>query len=132
MLHLLHVLSDPAMGRLQRLIGEHRDNIETRLRQKIDDDLARLCEHLAQAHGVTARCDVVTGTLLPSVLGHADACRADLLVLGARSGSETRWQPRRGRHAGRDCDGGTAAGQRHEARVAAISVRCPGRRVTGV
>ena len=69
MLHLLHVLSDPAMGRLQRLIGEHRDNIETRLRQKIDADLARLCEHLAQTHGVTARCDVVTGTLLPSVLG---------------------------------------------------------------
>ncbi len=83
-LQLLHVLSDPAMGRLQRLIGEHRDDIETRLRQKIDDDLARLCEHLAQAHGVTARCDVVTGTLLPSVLGHADTCRADLLVLGAR------------------------------------------------
>lgn len=86
-LGLVHVISDPVLGCLRRLLEDSRDDVEPRIRQKIDQDVARLGEHLAQAHGVTAQAEVVTGALVPGILGHASACRASLLVLGARGAS---------------------------------------------
>ena len=86
-LRLVHVINDPALGRLRRLLAESRDDIEPRIRQTIEQDIARLGERLAQAHGVTAQADVVTGAVIAGILGHAAASRADLLVLGARGSS---------------------------------------------
>ena len=86
-LHLVHVISNPVLGRLRRLLEEPQDDVELRLRRKIDQDVARLGEHLAQAYGVTAAADVVTGDLIASIVGHAAASRAGLLVLGARGAS---------------------------------------------
>ncbi len=82
-LSLVHVISDPMLARLRGLLDEPGDDVESRLREKIDRDIARLAEHLTQAYGVTARADVVTDAVIAGILGHAAACRADLLVLGA-------------------------------------------------
>jgi len=89
-LRLVHVINDPALGHLRRLLPESRDDVEPRIRQKVDHDVARLGDHLAQAYGVTAHSDVVTGGLIAGILGHAAASRADLLVLGARGTSYMR------------------------------------------
>jgi len=84
---LVHVINDPALGRLSRLLAESGDDVEPRIRQTIDRDVARLGEHLAQAYGVTAQADVVSDAVIAGILGHAAASRADLLVLGARGAS---------------------------------------------
>lgn len=86
-LRLVHVINDPALGRLSRLLAESGDDVKLRIRQTIDRDFARLGEHLAQAYGVTAQADVVTDAVIAGILGHAAASRADLLVLGARGAS---------------------------------------------
>jgi len=86
-LSLVHVISGPVLGRLRGLLDESRDDVESRLRAKIDRDIARLAEHLTQAYGVTAPADVVTDAVIAGILGHAAACRADLLVLGALGAS---------------------------------------------
>jgi len=86
-LGLVHVIDDPAMGRLRSLLAESGDDVEPRIRQALGRDVTRLGEHLAQRHGVSAQTDVVTGALIASILGHAAANRADLLVLGARGAS---------------------------------------------
>jgi nucleotide-binding universal stress UspA family protein len=85
-LGLVHVINDPAWDRLRKLLAAS-DDVEPRLRQAIDRDVARLGEYLAQQHGVATQTDVVTGALIASILGHATASRADLLVLGARGAS---------------------------------------------
>jgi nucleotide-binding universal stress UspA family protein len=85
-LGLVHVINDPAWDRLRKLLAAS-DDVEPRLRQAIDRDVARLGEYLAQQHGVATQTDVVTGALIASILGHAAASRADLLVLGARGAS---------------------------------------------
>jgi len=86
-LRLVHVINDPALVRLSRLLVESGDDVEPRIRQTIDRDVARLGEHLAQAYGVTAQADVVSDAVIAGILGHAAASRADLLVLGARGAS---------------------------------------------
>jgi len=86
-LRLVHVISDPVLGSLRRLLEGSEDDIELRLRGKIDRDVARLGEHLGQACGAPVPTDVVTGPLIAGILGHAAANRADLLVLGARGAS---------------------------------------------
>lgn len=83
-LRLVHVISDPVLGRLRRLLEQSNDDAETRLRRRIDQDVSRLGEHLAQAHGVSAQADVVVGAVVAGILGHAAATGAGLLVLGAR------------------------------------------------
>jgi len=84
---LVHVINDPALGRLSRLLAESGDDVEPRIRQTIDRDVARLGGHLAQTYGVTAQADVVADAVIAGILGHAAASRADLLVLGARGAS---------------------------------------------
>jgi nucleotide-binding universal stress UspA family protein len=86
-LHLVHVINDPALGHLRRLLQESRDDVEPRIRRTIDRDVVRLGDHLAQVYGVTAQAHVVTGALITGILGHAAASRADLLVLGAHGAS---------------------------------------------
>jgi len=86
-LRLVHVINDPALGHLRRLVPESRDDVEPRIRQTIDRDVVRLGDHLAQVYGMTAQAEVVTGALIAGILGHAAANRADLLVLGARGAS---------------------------------------------
>lgn len=86
-LRLVHVISDPVVNRLRRLLEEARDDVEGQIRRKIDRDIARLGEHLAQTFGLKASADVVSGNLIAGILGHATACSADLLVLGARGAS---------------------------------------------
>jgi universal stress protein E len=86
-LRLVHVINDPALGHLRRLVPESRDEVEPRIRQTIDRDVVRLGDHLAQVYGMTAQAEVVTGALIAGILGHAAANRADLLVLGARGAS---------------------------------------------
>jgi len=86
-LRLVHVISDPALSRLRRLIEDSRNDVEPRIRETIGQNVARLGEHLAQAYGVATQADVVTGALIAGILGHAAACHADLLVLGARGAS---------------------------------------------
>jgi universal stress protein E len=86
-LRLVHVISDPVLVRMRRLLAESHDDVELRIRGKIEQEVARLGEHLAQAYSVAAPADVVTGTLIDGILGHADASHADLLVLGARGAS---------------------------------------------
>jgi universal stress protein E len=83
-LALLHVINDPRLERLRWLLAESPDDVQARIREAISRDVARLGEHLAQRRGVTAQVDVITGALIESILGHAAAYRADLLVLGAR------------------------------------------------
>jgi len=86
-LRLVHVISDPVLSGLRRLLDGSGDDVERRIREKIDRDVARLCEHLAQACGVTAPADVVSGPLIAGILGQAATRNADLLVLGARGAS---------------------------------------------
>jgi nucleotide-binding universal stress UspA family protein len=86
-LHVVHVISDPVLGSLRRLLEGPQDDAELRLRGKIDRDVARLGEHLAQTLGVAVPADVVTGPLVAGILGHAAAKHADLLVLGAQGAS---------------------------------------------
>jgi nucleotide-binding universal stress UspA family protein len=89
-LQVVHVISDPVLGSLRRLIEGSRDDIELRLRDKIDRDVARLAEHLTQIVGAPVPTDVVTGPPIAGILGHAAANRADLLVLGAQGASYMR------------------------------------------
>lgn len=86
-LRVLHVISDPGFGRLRQLLEGSTDDVERRLRGKIDRDVARLAEHLGQALGSSVLGEVVTGPLIAGILGHAAANRADLLVMGARGAS---------------------------------------------
>lgn len=86
-LGLVHVISDPVLGSLRRLLDSSPDGVEVRLRGKIERDVARLAEHLERVYGIAAPAEVVTGTLVNGILGHAAACRAGLLVLGARGAS---------------------------------------------
>ena len=86
-LRLVHVISDPVLGSLRRLLEGTPDDVELRLRGKIDRDVARLAEHLTQTCGAPVAADVVTGPLIAGVLAQAAANRADLLVLGARGAS---------------------------------------------
>jgi nucleotide-binding universal stress UspA family protein len=86
-LHVVHVISDPVLGSLRRLLEGSQDDVELRLRGKIDRDVARLAEHLAQTLGAAVPADVVTGPLIAGILGHAAEQRADLLVLGAQGAS---------------------------------------------
>jgi nucleotide-binding universal stress UspA family protein len=86
-LGLVHVISEPALGSLRRLIEDSPDDVELRLRGKIERDVARLGEHLAQALGAPVPAEVVTGPLIAGILGHAAASRAELLVLGAQGAS---------------------------------------------
>jgi nucleotide-binding universal stress UspA family protein len=86
-LHVVHVISDPVLGSLRRLLEGSPDDVEFRLRGKIESDVARLGEHLAQTLGAPVPAGVVTGPLIAGILGHAAANRADLLVLGARGAS---------------------------------------------
>lgn len=86
-LSLVHVISDPVLGSLRRLLEGPTDDVELRLRGKIDHDVARLGEHLAQIRGASVPADVVTGALIAGILGHAAANCADLLVLGAQGAS---------------------------------------------
>ena len=86
-LRVLHVISDPGFGRLRQLLEGSTDDVERRLRGKIDRDVARLAEHLGQALGSSVLGEVVTGQLIAGILGHAAANRADLLVMGARGAS---------------------------------------------
>jgi nucleotide-binding universal stress UspA family protein len=86
-LHVVHVISDPVLGSLRRLLEGSPEDVELRLRGKIDRDVAQLGEHLAQTLGAAVTADVVTGPLIAGILGHAAANRADLLVLGAQGAS---------------------------------------------
>jgi nucleotide-binding universal stress UspA family protein len=86
-LGLVHVISEPVLGSLRRLLEDSPDDLELRLRGKIDRDVARLGEHLAQALGAPVLAEVVTGPLIAGILGHAAASRAELLVLGAQGAS---------------------------------------------
>jgi len=86
-LRLVHVISDPVLGSLRRLVEGSPDDVELRLRGKIGRDVARLGEQLAQTRASAVSADVVTGPLIDGILGHAAANRADLLVLGARGAS---------------------------------------------
>ena len=86
-LRLVHVISDMMLGRLRRLLEDSPDDVELRLRGKIEGDVARLGEHLSRAYGMPVPADVVTGPLIAGILGHAAANHADLLVLGARGAS---------------------------------------------
>lgn len=86
-LGLVHVISDPVLGGLRRVVENSPDDVELRLRGKIDRDVARLGEHLARTLGASVPADVVTGPLVAGILRHAAGSRADLLVLGARGAS---------------------------------------------
>lgn len=86
-LGLVHVISDPVLGSLRRLLEGSPDDVELRLRGKIGRDVARLGEQLAQTCASAVSADVVTGPLIDGILGHAATNRADLLVLGARGAS---------------------------------------------
>jgi nucleotide-binding universal stress UspA family protein len=86
-LRLVHFISDPVLGSLRRLLEGSQDDVERRLRGKIDRDVARLGEHLAQTLGAEVPAEVVTGPLTDGILGHAAAHGADLLVMGARGAS---------------------------------------------
>jgi nucleotide-binding universal stress UspA family protein len=83
-LRLVHVISDPILGDLRRLLEGSPDGVERRLRGKIERDIGRLGEHLALTLGAAVPAEVVTGPLIAGILGHAAANRADLLVLGAQ------------------------------------------------
>jgi nucleotide-binding universal stress UspA family protein len=86
-LRLVHIISDPVLSSLRQLLEGTPDDVELRLREKIDRDVVRLGEHLAEACGMSVPTDVVTGPLIAGILGHAAGNRADLLVLGARGAS---------------------------------------------
>lgn len=83
-LRLMHVISDSVLDRLRQLLEPSGDDVEQRLRQKIDRDVAHLVEHIQRTCGLAATAEVVTGALVATIVDRAAACHADLLVLGAR------------------------------------------------
>jgi len=81
---LTHVVSQGALDNLIRLFGAQAAPVEQHILDAARDELSRLVADHDQTHGVSARINLATGTVLREILDQADAIDAALLVLGAR------------------------------------------------
>jgi len=81
---VMHVLELDALDALREWLGEESANVKRKLEDQARDELSRLLAEPARNHGIAADASIVSGPPLATILAHADAIDADLLVLGAR------------------------------------------------
>lgn len=83
-LTLTHVVSQSALDKLIQLFGAQAAPVEQHILEAARDELSRLASDHGRIHGVSAKTNLATGTVLREILDQADAIDAALLVLGAR------------------------------------------------
>ncbi|MCJ7800679.1 MAG: universal stress protein, partial [Polaromonas sp.] len=81
---LMHVVSGRMLDELRLWLGVSH-GAEQQLLQDAAERLKLLADELAIARRVTIQTQLATGRVLDKISGQADAARADLVVLGARS-----------------------------------------------
>ncbi|MCG2576668.1 universal stress protein [Dechloromonas sp. XY25] len=86
-LALVHVTGRAPLEQLRQLLAAGEGGIEQALLDGLRGTLQVLGEAIHRRYGVAPAVAVTDGDLLPSLLAHADALSADLLVLGARGSS---------------------------------------------
>lgn len=86
-LAMVHVAGRAPLEQLRQLLAAGEGDIEQTLLDGLRDTLQVLGEAIHRRYGVAPAVTVANGDLLPSLLAHADAVPADLLVLGARGSS---------------------------------------------
>ena len=83
-LAVVHVVSQGALDRIRRLLGEAEARIEARIVEHAQEGLDDLVRHLQSDHGVTAEARIAVGGVVAEIEARAEADDADLLVVGAR------------------------------------------------
>lgn len=83
-LTLAHAIAPGLFDELQAMLGGDAPSIADSVVAEASRRLALLNEDPQRTHGVVADCRILSGAPLPAIADHADACAADLLVLGSR------------------------------------------------
>lgn len=83
-LELSHVVGQGALDGLRRLLGLDAARVEEYILSRARENLYALVQELGQPHGLGAGIHLATGTVLRTLLDHADAVDAGLLVVGAK------------------------------------------------
>lgn len=85
-LTLMHTLRQRTTDELRKLLGKGAADVEAKLSAQAEEALAQLASELGQAHGISAKLHLASGKLLQSIIEHAGAIDADLLVFGSNGG----------------------------------------------
>ncbi|KAB2920043.1 MAG: universal stress protein [Dechloromonas sp.] len=83
-LTLAHAIAPGLFDELQAMLDGDAPSIADSVVAEASRRLALLNEDPQRTHGVVADCRILSGSPLPAIADHADACAADLLVLGSR------------------------------------------------
>ncbi|MBA3032995.1 MAG: universal stress protein [Gammaproteobacteria bacterium] len=86
-LTLMHTIRQRVIDELHKLLGRDSAKLEEDIHQQAHDSLAKLAAELGHAHGIAADIHLATGKLLQSILDHAAAIDAGLLVFGTSGGN---------------------------------------------
>lgn len=89
-LDLLHVANFEPLERLRLLMGAAPDDLQTQVLDTARERIGELALALNQRYGVSAKCKVVAGALLPELTKECDALMASLLVCGEQGESALR------------------------------------------
>ncbi len=84
-LTLMHTIRQRAIDDLRHLLQVKAAPIEESIHRQAHEALTRLASDLQQAHGVKANLNLATGKILHTILEHAAAIAADLLVFGSNN-----------------------------------------------
>jgi nucleotide-binding universal stress UspA family protein len=84
-LTLMHTIRQRVLDDLRHLLQLKAAPVEESILREAQDALTRLASDLEQAHGVKAGLNLATGKVLQSILEHASAIDADLLVFGSNN-----------------------------------------------
>jgi nucleotide-binding universal stress UspA family protein len=83
-LDLLHVANLAPLERLRQLMRQTPEALQHRVLDAAREKLAELAQALHEHYGVSARTQVVSGSLLEELAKASDAVAADLIVCGGR------------------------------------------------
>ncbi|MBU3989066.1 MAG: universal stress protein, partial [Gammaproteobacteria bacterium] len=86
-LTLMHTIRQRVIDELHKLLGRDSAKLEEDIHKQAHDSLAKLAAELGQAHGIAADIHLATGKTLQSILDHAAAIDAGLLVFGTSGGN---------------------------------------------
>lgn len=81
---LLHVLQQSAIDELKKLFEQESGEIVENIRAQARDTLSQLAADLGQTCGISAAIHLASGNVLHTIVEHAEAIDAGLLVIGAQ------------------------------------------------
>lgn len=86
-LDLLHVIDREPLDRLRHFLGREYSSVEQQMLDAAYVETQGLAEHLNNHYEANAAVHVASGPIIDTLSERADACSADLLVVGARGAS---------------------------------------------